>query len=202
MDGRARAWTFIVYPGDIREDWREQLDILHIEWVESPFHCLDLNPTGEEKKPHIHILALFTNVKSYDQIVQMCKDSFGVSDTGSIKGCTYPQKCHNVKSLVRYFLHWDNPEKHQYSVLDMRCHGGANVDDYLVPSASERYEIISDIEEFITNNLITEFQDIADIARTEHYDTWHPVLCQPGSSVIIQAYIRSFRFKLKGINHE
>lgn len=56
--------------------------------------------------------------------------------------------------------------------------------------------------EFITNNHITEFQDIADIARTEHFDTWHPVLCQPGLSVIIQAYIRSFRFKLKGINHE
>ena len=168
-DGRARAWTFIVYPGDIRDDWREQLDMLHIEWVESPYHCFDLNPTGEEKKPHIHILALFTNVKSYDQIEGMCRDSFGTADTGSIKGCTYPQKCHNVKSLVRYFMHWDNPEKHQYSVTELKCHGGANVDDYLVPSASERYEIISDIEEFITNNLITEFQDIADIARREHY---------------------------------
>ena len=200
-DGRARAWTFIVYPGDIREDWRECLDIFHLEWVESPFHDKDLNPTGEEKKPHIHILVMFTNVKSYEQIRDICREAFGeVEGSESIKGCSFPQKCHNIKSLVRYFMHWDNPEKHRYSVTDLHCHGGACVDDYLTPSASERYEIINDIEEYIAENNITEFKDICDIARVAHFDTWHPVLCQPGTASIIHSYVTSLRHKLKGVN--
>ena len=195
-DGRARAWTFIVYPGDIIDDWRTQLDSLHLEWIESPFHDKDLNPTGEEKKPHIHILVMFTNVKSYEQIVEITRNCFNEGNSGTVPGCTYPQKCHNVKSLVRYFMHWDNPEKYRYSVNDLVCHGGANVDDYLKPSASERYELIGDIERFIEDNNIFEISDINKIAREFYPDTWHCVLSDPGSASIIRYHIQSLRHKL------
>lgn len=194
-DTRARAWTFIIYPDEIDDDWRLKLDDLHLEWIESPFHNQDLNPLGDEKKPHIHVLIMFTNVKSYDQIVEITRSCFNGGKEGSIPGCSFPQKCHNVKSLVRYFMHWDNPEKHRYSVNELKCHGGADIDSYLQPSAAERYEIISDIEKFIEDNQIYEISEINRIARELYFDTWHPVLCNPGTAMIIRYHIASLRHK-------
>ena len=36
--------------------WREILDDTHLRWVESPLHDRDVNPDGEIKKAHWHIL--------------------------------------------------------------------------------------------------------------------------------------------------
>ena len=68
---RTRTWTFVIYPESAPLNWRDKLDGLHIEWVESPLHDKDLNASGEAKKPHIHILLLFGGVKSYEQVKEI-----------------------------------------------------------------------------------------------------------------------------------
>ena len=41
-DGRARAWTFLVYPDSAPENWRDILDTtVCVPWVESPLHDPD-----------------------------------------------------------------------------------------------------------------------------------------------------------------
>ena len=55
-NARVKVWTFIVYPESVKENWREILDEMHIQWVESPLHDKDLNATGEAKKAHRHIM--------------------------------------------------------------------------------------------------------------------------------------------------
>lgn len=102
-DGRTRNWVFILYPESAPEDWRTKLDDLLIEWVESPLHDKDVNPGGEPKKPHWHILLLFSGSKSYEQIVEI---------TLSVNG-TIPKPCISVRGQIRYFAHLDNPEKAQ-----------------------------------------------------------------------------------------
>ena len=47
---RTRSWTFLVYPESAPDNWRDYLDEEHLEWVESPLHEFDVNPTGEVKK--------------------------------------------------------------------------------------------------------------------------------------------------------
>ena len=66
--GRTRTWTFILYPESVPDNWRETLNDLFIEWVESPLHDKDVNPDGEIKKPHWHILLIFPSVKTYEQV--------------------------------------------------------------------------------------------------------------------------------------
>lgn len=49
--GRTRSWTFILYPESAPENWREILNDLFIQWVESPLHDKDIDEgTGELKK--------------------------------------------------------------------------------------------------------------------------------------------------------
>lgn len=181
---RTRNWSVVVYPESAPENWREFLDELHIEWIESPLHDSDVNATGEVKKAHWHVLLMFGGVKSREQVVEAVAPL----------NCPSPQKCHNAKALVRYMAHLDNPEKHQYSVSGIRPHGGVDLAEMLRPSSSERYTLIGEMMEWVRDNGVTEFADLVEFAMVEHRDDWLPLLCD-SASVIMCNYITSCRYR-------
>jgi len=181
---RTRNWTFILYPDSAPENWREIFEDLHLQWVESPLHDKDLNATGEEKKPHWHILLLFNGNKTYEQIMELIEPF----------NCTIPQVCQNTTALVRYMAHLDNPEKVQYKQSDIIAHGGVEVSDLLRPSASSRYLLINEMLEYVQVNRITEIMDLMNYARLEKFDDWFPLLCD-NSAYIVNQYIKSQRHR-------
>ena len=183
-DNRARTWTFVLYEDSAPENWRELLDEEHIEWIESPWHDKDVNADGTPKKKHKHILLIFKGKKSYEQIKDI---------TDKLRQ-PIPQRCHDAKGLVRYFTHADNPEKAQYNVSDIVGHGGADVSDFMRPSNTERYKLISDMMMYIRSKGITEFQDLMDYAADEHFNDWFPLLCD-NSAFVIGLYIKSQRHR-------
>lgn len=181
-DSRTRNWTVVLYPESAPENWRDIIDELHIEWVESPLHEFDVNATGEVKKPHWHILLMFGGVKTYDQVIEVIKPL----------NCPAPQKCHNSKSMVRYMAHLDNPDKFQYSISDIIAHGGVELGDLLKPSAAERYTMIKEMCDYVSQHNIMEFHALMDYAMVEHFDDWFPLLCD-NSAYVINQYIKSNR---------
>ena len=182
---RTRVWTAVVYPDSAPADWRDALDSQHIEWAESPLHCLDINPaTGEQKKPHWHIVISFDGPKSYEQVVELLAPLH----------CPAPQKCHALKGAVRYFAHLDNPEKAQYNPSDIIGHGGFDVAAALAPNSAKRYALIGEMMEYCHDNGVTEFQDLCDYARSERQEDWFPLLCD-SCAVIMGNYIKSQRHR-------
>ena len=69
---RFLSWTCVIYPESMPENWREILGELMIPWAVSPLHDKDVNPNGEPKKPHRHLLLSFRTVKAYEQIKENC----------------------------------------------------------------------------------------------------------------------------------
>lgn len=185
---RTKTWTLVLYPESAPDNWRELIDENHIPWVESPLHDKDLTATGEVKKPHWHILLVFSTLKSFDQVKELT-----VRLNGPI-----PERCHDAKALTRYMAHMDDPNKAQYSVADIKPHGGVDLPDLLRPSSSERYTIIDEMLAFVKLNNIIEFQDIMDYARDKERDKWFPLLCD-NSAIIVQMYIKSQRHRVHGI---
>ena len=183
-ESRTRNWTFVVYPESAPENWRNILDDLHIEWVESPLHDKDLNGDGQPKKPHIHVGVFFAGNKTYEQVKEI---------TDSLN-CPIPQRCHSARALVRYMAHLDNPEKAQYSPSEITGHGAVDVADMLRPASSERYTLISEMIAYVKNNNVVEFQDLIDYARENEFDTWFPLLCDNCAFVVGQ-YIKSQRHR-------
>lgn len=177
----------VVYPDSAPKNWREYLDETHIEWVESPLHEWDVNPTGEVKKPHWHVLLMFGGVKSYEQVCDFIQPL----------NCPIPQRCHNAKAMVRYMAHLDNPEKFQYNVADIVSHGGVDIAELLRPSSSERYSLIREMTDYIKENQITEFCDFMFYAMSERYDDWFPLLCD-SSAYVIGLVIKSQRHRSEG----
>lgn len=183
-DDRTRNWTFVLYPESAPENWRDVLDNLHIQWIESPLHDADLNADETQKKPHIHVLLLFDGNKSFEQIKEIT----------DLLNCPVPQKCANAKGLVRYMIHMDNPEKHQYDRDQIVGHGGADVAEYLRPTSGSRYELLREMVDFIRAKDVVEYSDLVEYAMMERPDDWFPLLVD-NSTIFISTYITSFRNK-------
>lgn len=183
-DDRVRTWTAVVYPDSAPTEWRELLDQHHFQWAESPLHEYDTNADGELKKPHWHIVMTFEGKKSYDQICDILKPL----------NCPWPQRCHDIRGIVRYFAHLDNPEKYQYDASMIVPHGGIDLSSALMPTASQRHELISEMISFVRDGQIIEFQDLMDYAVIHRRSDWFPLLCD-NSVFVMQQYIKSVRHR-------
>lgn len=190
---RTRNWTFIVYPEDVPENWRELLDEARFRWIESPVHDRDINADGQPKKTHVHCMAMFDAVKRQEQVVDILQSVFGVSESGTTVGVAAPQRVTDRGALVRYMAHLDNPEKAQYEVADIVGHNGADPAELLRFSATETRLMIVAMEEFIDDNGITELADFSAAIRYDNPE-WHTILATK-MTTYFNAYIRSRQHK-------
>lgn len=182
---RVRQWALVVYPESAPSGWRDILDDLHIEWVESPLHDRDINPaTGEIKKAHWHILLLFDGPKSFEQVAEISEALHA----------PIPQRCHSARGAIRYMAHLDNPEKAEYDKSDIIGHGGVDVAELLKPTSSQRYELIAEMMQWIAANDIIEMEDLLLYAASERRDDWFPLLCD-SCAYIIGALLKSRRHR-------
>lgn len=149
---RSNVWSFIIYPDDsLPDNYLSIINNWHIPCLLSPIHDLDLNGDETEKKKHIHLMLYFgvgAN-KSFKQ-VKLYSDQLNGSNP-IIINCT--------NAMIRYFIHKDNPEKHQYDINDIMSFSG-----FEYKQAFENYttdeELYSVIEEFIFNNCIFNYADL------------------------------------------
>jgi phenylpropionate dioxygenase-like ring-hydroxylating dioxygenase large terminal subunit len=181
---RTRNWLAEVYTDSAPENWRDILDETHLEWVEGPLHDKDVNPDGSTKKPHWHIILLFPSVQTFEQVKQI---------TDSVHG-PIPLPCKTVKGSIRYMVHKDHPDKFQYDWGDIKCHGGADLNDLCAPTHTERLQIQQDILTFSRESGIVEFSDLVNHCIDEGLHEWLNILLN-FSTLSITAYLRSARHK-------
>lgn len=194
---RTRNWTGVFYPEDLPDDWKEQIDGMHIKWIESPVHDKDFNADGSPKKVHIHTLFMFESVKNQKQVYDIFGDAFGRSDNGTVCGMALPQPATDRTALVRYMAHLDNPSKAQYDVNDIIGHNGADPAEIIRYSATETREMIVAMEEYIQSNDIRELCDFSFAIRYDHPE-WHTILTTK-LTTYFTSFIRSYRNKMMNL---
>lgn len=188
---RTRAWVFVVYPESAPEDWRDQLEQLAVPACISPLHDQDINPTGEPKKAHYHVLLTFAGMKSFSQIKT-------ITDR---LNAPIPLPCMSTQGTVRYFLHLDNPEKHQYSRDDIVTLGGFDVGSAFEMGLSQLDHCIDELIDFVEDNDVYEFCDLVRLVRLSGRTDWREVLTRR-CSVFFSAYLRSRAYKYQQMRQE
>lgn len=183
--GRTRSYATVVYPESANDNWIDLLTANKVPCLVSPLHCDDLNPDGEKKKDHYHVLLLFDSVKSREQ-AQAVIDSFGGV------GC---EVVNSVRGYARYLTHLDNPEKAQYSSDNVQAFFGADYTS-LISLNSDRYGYISEMCDYISLNHVHYFNQFFDYCRNNNSD-WFHCLCDT-SGWIIKEYIKSLAFEDSG----
>ena len=150
---KKRNWTFVLYPESAPTDWVERLKISGLMAAISPLHDKDINPTGEPKKAHYHVLLVYSGPTTYNAVAKF---------TASLNA-TIPQALESVRGMYRYFSHKDNPEKYQYDEAEIRTVNGFNIADLVELTKSEVNEIKSNILKMIRQLDVREYSDLIDI---------------------------------------
>jgi hypothetical protein len=164
---RTRNWSTIIYPRQTEQDettcpdnWADILGELGVKCAVSPLHDKDVNGDGTPKKPHRHVLVAFEGVKSREQAIELFDRIGGVG----------AEPVNSLYGMTRYLTHMDNPEKAQYSTMDVLTFGGFEYRRYASTKEDEEKETvghIGEIMEIVQNNLIFGFSDLAEVLMTE-----------------------------------
>lgn len=158
---RSNLWTFVIYPDDsLPENYLNIIQNWHIPVLLSPVHDADKNADDTEKKKHIHVIIYFGigSNKSFDQVKVFCDELNG----------TIPQIVQNRNALIRYFIHLDNPEKHQYNKNDLLCLSGFELGNAF-DSFSNDEQIYESIESIIREYHLFNFADLSNILKDNGY---------------------------------
>jgi hypothetical protein len=179
---RTRNFATVVYPESAPENWLEILAEAKIPALVSPLHDRDVNPTGEVKKAHYHVLILFEGVKTSEQAKE-------VFDTIGGVGLEIVQ---SIRGYARYLCHLDNPDKYRYEQADVRQFGGADFVS-IIGLATDRYQAIAEMIDYCHDHDIIEFSDLLEYARLERFE-WFRILCDNGAFVM-REHIKSRRLR-------
>lgn len=188
--GRTRNYTAIVYPDSVNtpDNWIEVLSDTHIPVMISPLHDKDLNPDGQPKKPHYHVMLCFEGPKTPEQARAV------LDQIGAVIPPEHFFKVQSLRGMARYFCHMDNPEKAQYNTESVRTLGGA---DYVgaIGLVTDKYKAIGEMIDFCVESGVTSYSTLLIYCRQERYD-WFRVLCDNGT-IVMKEFLKSLDWTMK-----
>lgn len=180
---KKRNWAFLLYPESAPVNWQEILSKSGLQCAISPLHDLDLDPTGEPKKPHFHVIACYSGPTSYN-VVKGLTDSLNAP---------IPQALEQVRGYYRYLTHKDNPEKHQYLESDIQTINGFSIMDFVELTKSEVLSIKRELQTLIRSGDILEYSDFMDLLQDSNMDQQYDVASS--NTYFFEKYISSRRNK-------
>lgn len=185
---KKRNWAFVLYPESAPEYWRERLQQTGLQCVISPLHDKDVDPDGNPKKPHYHVIIVYSGPTSYNVVKQL---------TQSLNQ-PIPQALEQVRGYYRYLTHKDNPDKTQYSEDDIETINGFNISDYVELTKSEVNVYKRKLQQLIIKVDVLEYCDFMDFLLDNEMNTEYDIASN--NTYFFEKYISSRRNKLKGSN--
>lgn len=187
---KGRIWASVGYPESLPTDWKDKLIETGLQIAISPLHDKDINPTGEVKKPHYHIIFNYDGPTTYNHVKELC-DSLNM---------TIPIKLESLRGMYRYHLHLDNPEKYQYDDRDRILLNGFDPKSVDSLTATEIDKITTEILAFIDDNDILEYSDLLYEFRIN--DLVNMLNVAKSHTILFNTYIRSKRHKIQNSKKE
>ena len=181
---KKRNFTTIVYPDSAPTDWIDQLQQTGLTCAISPLHDKDIDPTGEPKKPHYHIIFCFegpTTIKNAQEL------------SNSLLSGVLVKPIESVRGMYRYLTHKDNPEKYQYNDRDIILLNGFDSNNIL--SNSDESEIADRVIQIINDHNIKYYHDLINYLRSN--DLIEEKHVAMSKIMLFTSYLNSMRYQKK-----
>ena len=185
--GRTRNFATVVYPESAPDRWQSILEEEFVPAFISPIHDKDVNPFGENKKEHYHVVIMFDSVKTAEQAKEIFDKIGGV-------GC---ERVNSIRGYARYLCHLDNPEKYQYSQEQLRCLCGADYSG-TIGLTTDKYKAIGEMIDYCIEKRIYSYAQLLRYCRNERFD-WFRVLCDNGT-VVMKEFLKSYKWTIQNEN--
>lgn len=182
-DGRTRTWAMVVYPESAPEGWRDTIAAEHCPAFISPLHDKDVNPDGEPKKAHWHVLLMYSGKKSRAAIQKLAE----------AVNAPRPQPVADKRGYARYLCHIDNPEKHQYPTAEVTALGGADYTEYVLGGADVD-QALGQMMDWCIEQGCYSFYRLSLYARENRPD-WFRVITS-SRTVFLTAWLKSMQWEM------
>lgn len=167
---RHRTFIGVFYPESAPEAYRDIIS----GWAVPAL--LVLHDRDEGKKPHYHVMLMFTSMHSLAQVRGMMQEL----------GSEVVQPAYDTRGAARYLVHLDHADKYQYALEAVEAFSGASVPDLLAPIGDPSPEILA----FVRDQGIIEYAALVDYCLDQRQD-WYR--WASGHSIFLCAYLRSCR---------
>lgn len=151
---KGRNWAFVVYPDSLPKNFEEIIHQTGLPMAFSPLHDQDVDPSGEKKKPHFHVLCYYENTTTFKNVKENVCD---------LLNGTIPIKLESMVGMYRYHLHLDNPEKFQYDDRNRTFYNGFDVHKVDSLTYTEVNKCLQTLQNKIRVEHITSYSDLLDL---------------------------------------
>ena len=119
LNDKGRYWAGLIYPDSCPDDWKATMQMSGLQILVSPVHDKDIEDpkTGKLKKPHRHVVAMWTNTTTRRNATRFFEQFNGPKTILRVE---------SPRGMARYLVHLDNPEKVQYLPEDVIEINGAD----------------------------------------------------------------------------
>ena len=186
-----RSWAFVMYPDSMPENWEEIISNTGLPMCISPLHNKDLDPTGEVKKPHYHVICYYENSTTYNNVKTNVCD---------LLNATIPQKLESIRGMYRYHIHLDNPEKYQYDDRERKFFNGFDIDLANKLTRTETLKLLLDIYKYCDEYKISEYCDL--VRSLQKNDSINLLDVITFNTLPVKTFLESKRYKLRDLNKE
>lgn len=191
MSDKNRNWTFLVYPDSAPENWFDILQDTGLPFAVSPLHDKDFNPTGEQKKPHYHVIVCFPGPTTFNKVN---------TDICNLLNSPIPKRLLSIVGMYRYFTHKDNPDKYQYDDTLIRVSNGFDIQEYNVLTTSQVVLLTKELILLIRKKKFTEYCQFIDYLVNE--DSTDLFIVAKNHVTFFDRYISSKRNALRDFENE
>ena len=168
------------------DDWKEILVATGLPVAISPLHDKDVNPDGEIKKAHYHVIACYSGPVSESVVCRITEKL----------NAPRPIPIENVRGNYRYFTHMDNPEKYQYDVKDILVMNGFSILDYADFTKSEVLATKRKLTQLIIDMGIVEYSDFMEYVLYNGSELDFDVASS--NTLYFNNYLKSARYRIQG----
>ena len=187
---KKRNWALIVYPESAPEDWIERLEKTGLPVAISPLHDKDINPTGDAKKPHWHVILSYAGPTAFNVVERIASDL----------NAPIPQAVESVAGYYNYLTHKDNPEKAQYDAKDIKHLNGFNIRDFKEITKSELFEIKKEIMLLARKLKIYEYAELLNYLLDNQL--MDELEVAQNNTIFVDRYLSSMRHSQSKIEKE
>lgn len=176
------AFEFEIYKDSAPEDWLTRLESMKVPAYVSPYHEFDTKEDGTPKKPHYHVMIVFSGGKSE----AFCQGI--IDEVGGANG--YGEVSRSIEGSVRYLCHIGYPDKYQYNVDDIISIGGAPVKKYFDDADIENITTVTQVINYIKGQKHILFCDFLDYCIKDK-PSWLRALRTTWFQSLVKEYIKS-----------
>ena len=167
---KARFWTGVLYPENMREDWKEVIgDTLQYPYAYCQ-HSQDKDSKSEHRKDHVHLIVAFPNTTTY-------KHALNVMDLLSAEGKKAINKCEavvGIRNVYDYLIH-DTEDcrkkgKEQYDPSERITGNNFDIGAYEQLGTAEKNEMFLEMGQAIRAHGFTNYMDFYEFVVDTYED--------------------------------